>query len=175
MRIRFFVIGFSAVLLGGGFAVQACGGTQSDSTPATDAGQDVVDATVKDTFVPDVVDAAPACDKNADFLKDVPDAAIADGGSSVGICLGCAKVKCANEINACKADCPCQGVAAKGLECIAKAQTQAQQLACASSFTGVPSSTQKLGLALAGCLSNNCDNECQASNLLDGGPDADAN
>ena len=175
MRIRFFVIGFSAVLFAGGFAVQACGGTQSDGAAAADAGQDVVDATVKDTFVPDAADAAPTCDKNADILKDVPDAAIADGASSVGVCLGCAKVKCANEIDACKADCPCQGVAAKGLECVAKAQTQAQQFACASSFQGVPKATQQLGIALAGCLTNNCDKECQASNIADAGNDADAN
>ncbi len=175
MRIRFFVVGFSAVLFGGGFAIQACGGDQSDSTAAIDAGQDVVDATVKDVSVADVVDANPGCDKKADILKDIPDASIADGGSSVGVCLGCAKVKCATEISSCTADCPCQGVAAKALVCFAKAQTQTQQLACAASFQGVPSSTQKIGLALAGCLQNNCDNECQASNYLDGGPDADAN
>ncbi len=169
MRIRFFVVGFSAVLFGGGFAIQACGGTQSDSNAATDAGQDVVDATVKDTSVADVVDAAPTCDKTADILKDIPDASIADGGSSVGVCLGCAKVKCKNEIDSCKMDCACQGVAAKALECYAKTQS----IACASSFQGVPKSTQQIGIALAGCVSNNCDSECQASQLLDGGDGGD--
>ena len=49
MRIRFLIVSFSAVLFGGGFAIQACGGTQSDSTRAVDAGQDVVDATRRRT------------------------------------------------------------------------------------------------------------------------------
>jgi len=170
MRIRFFVVGVSAVLFGGGFAIQACGGTQSDSTPV-DAGPDVVDATVKDTNAPDVKDSAPACDTMADILKDIPDASIADGGSSVGLCLGCAKVKCASEIDQCKQDCACQGVAAKALECYAKTQS----IACAASFQSVPKATQQIGIALAGCVQGKCDTECQASALLDAGTDADAN
>lgn len=170
MRIRFLIVSVSAVLFGGGFAIQACGGTQSDSG-AVDAGSDVADATVKDTNAPDVADAAPACDKNADILKGIPDASIADGASSVGVCLGCASVKCKSEIDDCKADCACQGVAAKALECYAKTQS----IACASSFQGVPKQTQTIGIALAGCVQGNCDNECQASTLTDAGTDADAN
>jgi hypothetical protein len=171
MRIRFLVVSFSAVLFGGGFAVQACGGTQSDGNAAVDAGLDVADATVKDANAPDVKDAAPACDTNADILKGIPDASIADGGSSVGLCLGCAAVKCKTEIDSCKKDCACQGVAADALECYAKTQS----LACAASFQSVPKTTQQIGIALAGCVSGNCDKECQASVLLDGGGDADAN
>lgn len=171
MRIRFFIVGVSAVLFGGGFAVQACGGSQSDGTAAVDAGLDVVDATVKDTNAPDVKDAAPACDTNADILKGIPDASIADGASSTGVCLGCAASKCKNEIDACKKDCACQGVAADALECYAKTQS----ISCAASFTSVPKATQQIGFALAGCVSGNCDKECQASALLDAGSDADAN
>lgn len=171
MRIRFFVVGISAVLFGGGFAVQACGGTQSDGDPTVDAGPDVVDATVKDTSVADVADSAPTCDKNANIFTGIPDASIADGGSSVGVCLGCATVKCKAEVDNCKQDCDCQGVAAKALECYAKTQS----IACAASFQGVPKSTQQIGIALAGCVQNKCDSECQASSLLDAGTDADAN
>lgn len=171
MRIRFLIVSVSAVLFGGGFAIQACGGTQSDSSAVVDAGIDVVDATVKDTNAPDVVDAAPQCDKNADILKGIPDASIADGGSSVGLCLGCASTKCKTQIDTCKQDCACQGVAADALECYAKTQS----LACAASFQGVPKATQQIGIALAGCVQSNCDTECQASVLTDAGADADAN
>jgi len=174
MRIRFFVVGVSAVLFGGGFALQACGGTQSDSTPAVDAGQDVVDATVKDTNAPDVKDSAPPCDPNADFLKDIPDASLADGASTTGICLGCAKSKCKAQLAACSKDCACQDVAGDAIACYVKGDSI---IKCASGFASVPTATRNIGLTVFSCINSDCAEECATSALIpsDAGTDADAN
>lgn len=170
MRIRFLLVCVSAGLFGGAFAVQACGGTANTDTP-TDAGggADVVDASIKDTSVADVQDSAPTCDTNVDILKSIPDASIADGGSSVGLCLGCAATKCKADIDACKKDCACQGVAGKALECFAKTQS----IACAASFQSAPKATQTIGFSLAGCLQQNCAADCQAAAFADAGDGGD--
>lgn len=170
MRIRFLLVCVSAGLAGSGFVIQACGGTATDDAPADAGGADVFEASVKDTNAPDVKDAAPPCDKNKDILKGIPDASIADGASSVGVCLGCASTKCKTEIDKCKNDCACQDLAGKALECYAKTQS----LACAGSFSSVPKETQNIGIALAGCVQSKCDSECQASAMTDAGSDADA-
>jgi hypothetical protein len=174
MRIRFLIVSFSAVLFGGGFAIQACGGTQSDSTAAVDSGADVADATVKDTNAPDVKDAALPCDPNADFLKGIPDASLADGASTTGVCLGCAKSKCATELAACSKDCTCQGLAGDAIACYVKGGSI---LTCGSSFATVPTSTRNIGIGVFTCINGSCADECATSALIpsDAGADADAN
>lgn len=171
MRIRFVLTVVSAALFGAGFAIQACGSTTNDAVPgAADAGTDAFEAGIKDTSVPDVLEAAPPCDPNADILANIMDASIADGGSSVGLCLGCAKSKCSAEINACKMDCACQDLAGTALECFAKTQA----ISCVAGFATVPASTRNIGIALAGCVNQDCSSECQTAAFLDGGADADA-
>lgn len=173
MRIRFLVVCVSVGLFGGGFAVQACGGTQSDSTAATDAGADVVDATVKDTNAPDVKDSAPPCDPTADFLKDIPDASLADGASTTGVCLGCAKSKCKAELAACSKDCACQDIAGEAIGCYLKGESI---IKCGSQFASVPTATRNIGIAVFGCINSECPDECATSAFNpDAGADADAN
>ena len=177
MRIRFLFLCVSAGLVAGGFAIQACGGTQSDSATVVDAGLDVVDATVKDTNAPDVKDAAPACDPTADFLKDIPDASLADGATTSGICLGCAKSKCKNELSACSKDCTCQGLAGDAIDCYLKSTTKnpTDLIKCAGGFASVPTATRNIGLGVFGCISNECSVECATAEFTDAGADADAN
>jgi hypothetical protein len=169
MRIRFFLLGGSVVLFGGAFAVQACGGTSTSDTVTDAGGADVVDASIKDTSVADVKDAAPQCDPNKDLFQSIPDASIADGGSSVGTCLGCATTKCKSDVDACKMDCACQGLAGTALECFAKTQSQT----CALSFLSAPKSTQAIGLSLVTCLQSSCPVECPAGAFVDAGDGGD--
>jgi hypothetical protein len=171
MRIRLFLAVTSIGLFGAGFAIQACGSTTNDAVATADSGPEAaVEASIKDTSVPDAKDAAPPCDPNKDILVGIMDASIADGASSVGLCLGCAKTKCAMQIAACTMDCDCQGIAGGALECFAKSQS----FACAAPFSSAPKATQQIGIALAGCLQQDCPDECQTKQFMDGGADADA-
>jgi hypothetical protein len=176
MRIRFFLTVVSASLFAAGFAVQACGSTTNDAPAAADSGADVFEAsTPKDTSVADVAaDTAPACDPNKDILSGIMDASIADGASSVGLCLGCAKSKCSMEIDSCKMDCDCQGLAGTALECFAMAGgVQSKEFACVGPFAGAPKATQNIGIALAGCVQQSCADECQTQQFMDAGADAE--
>jgi hypothetical protein len=175
MRIRFFLTVVSASLFAVGFVVQACGNTTNDSPTATDSGADVFEAsTPKDTSVPDVADTAPPCDPNKDILSGIMDASIADGASSVGVCLGCASAKCSTEINECKMDCDCQGIAGGALECFAKSMgSQSATFACVAPFATAPKSAQTIGLALANCVQSSCAVECQTKQFMDAGADAE--
>src|SRR5690349_9969836 len=118
MRIRFFLALASASLVTAGFGIQACGGS-SDSTgaPTTDSGvgEAAAETGPADTGA-DVADAALTCDHEKDFLAEIPDASVADGASTTGICVGCTKANCAAEVAKCAADCSCQGVAGKVLD-----------------------------------------------------------
>ena len=175
MRIRLFLACVSAGLFGGGFAVQACGGTE-DVTPAADGGGDATAeaAPVKDSALPDVKDSAPACDPNRDFLKDIPDASIADGASTTGICVACGKQKCKSDIDKCAANCPCQNLASGALDCYLKTQA----FTCGAPFLNAGTETRNIGLGLVQCLQTDCRAECAAAafnpDAGDGG-DADAN
>jgi hypothetical protein len=172
MRIRLFLAVTSIGLFGAGFAIQACGSTTNDAVTTADAAPEAtaVDSSVKDTSVPDAKDAAPPCDPNVDILVGIMDASIADGASSVGLCLGCAKTKCSMEIDACKKDCDCQGIAGGALECFAKSQS----IACAGPFASASMTTRNIGIALAGCVQQSCPDECQTKQFMDAGADADA-
>lgn len=172
MRIRFLIAVSSVSFFTFGAAVQACSG-KSEDAEATDAGTDAYEAG-KDATVVDAADSAPPCDPNKDFLKDIPDASIADGATTTGICLGCMKTKCASEIKACAKDCPCQNLASGSLECVLKAANQAAQLACASPFFKAPKATQDIGQALLFCSQGECNDECAASSFDPDAGDAEA-
>jgi hypothetical protein len=173
MRIRFFLTVASAALFGAGFAIQACGGTADEPAAATtDAGPDVVDATVKDTSVPDAKDAAPPCDTTADLTTKIPDASIADGASTSGLCVGCMKRVCPEVLAACNMNCTCQGLAGDALSCYLKTQKPA----CAAPFvTANDPATLAIGKQILGCVSSGCADECAFNAFtMDGGADADA-
>ncbi len=176
MRIRFLVASTSLSFFAFGAAVQACSG-KSEDTAATDAGGDALEAG-RDTSVTDAADAAPPCDPNKDFLKDIPDASIADGATSTGRCLGCMKTKCSAEIKACAKDCPCQNLASGALECVLKATSQAAQFGCVAPFAKASSETRTIGQSLLFCSQGECKDECATSSFdPDAGDagDADAN
>jgi hypothetical protein len=173
MRIRAFLFVAMACSASAGIAIQACGGTSEVTGTATDSG--VVEAAAetgpKDAGQ-DVKDSAPPCDTTADPTAKIPDASMADGATTTGICVGCAKTKCAKEFNDCKADCPCQKVACDALDCYFK--NPSNPLVCAGNFSSVPAKTQSIGLALFGCLREDCNSECAADQFdPDGGDGGD--
>jgi len=177
MRIRFFLVMTAVSSVSAGFAIQACGGssdTSGNSTPdsstAADTSLPTHDASIADTSLPDVFDAAPPCDPNKDILKDIPDAQIPDSSTTTGECLGCATTKCASQIAACKMDCSrsttdlgCQDLAAAALECYA---TKHDAFMCAGAFLTAKSPTQGIGLNLGTCVGQMCQAECG----VDAGP-----
>ena len=177
MGARFFLVAGSIGLVATAFLIQACGETEPAPSAPADSGADVVlDSGQKDTAPPTEEDAA-TCDLSADFTKQIPDASIADGASTSGICLQCAKAKCQAQLEDCNQDCPCQELAADGLACFLK--NSANPLVCAGRFTGVDQNTQQLGFALLGCINSGCKEECATDAFQpgDGGTDAatDAN
>ncbi len=172
MRTRFFVLGCSSLVAIAG-VVEACGGDSTEATAPADSGVEAApDVVAKDTAPPVEEDAA-TCDLGADFTKNIPDAAIADGASSTGLCMACAKAKCAGEIDACNKDCPCQEVADEALQCFIKNSNKGalELLAlCGGEFSSVPKETQTIGFNLGQCVLGNCKAECPAD-ISDGGTD----
>ena len=153
MRIRFLLVCVSAGLMVAASPSRHAA-APSDETPRRPTpGRTWSTPSAKDTSAPDVKDSAPPCDPTADFLKDIPDASIADGATTTGVCLGCAKTKCKTEIADCAKDCACQDIAGKALDCYAKGQAI---LKCAGQFASVPAATRNIGLALFGCVNNEC-------------------
>lgn len=168
MSARFFlvlaVVGCGPVFLG----LQACGGSSTgfapDAAAETGPQQGLTDPVgsrdaASDTVVAD--SGAGLCDPEKDFFTDIPDASIADGASTSGICVSCTKANCSQEIAACARECDCQDVAGAALECYVQTQSL---LTCASSFTGVSQETQRVGIALFSCLQSSCKTECATSN-----------
>jgi len=169
MRKRFFFLAASVSSLAAAAVAQGCG--DSESTPgAADAGQDVVaDVGKKDTAVEDP--DSNTCDINADLTAQIPDADIADGASTSGICISCAKANCQKNIDSCDQDCTCQELAAKALGCYTKT---GNAIACVGQFASstIPMSTQSIGIALFGCINMHCKDECATAAFNDGGTDA---
>jgi hypothetical protein len=173
MRVRFFFLAVSVSLVASAAAMQACGGTEESSPQASneDAGQEAaapVDAAKPDTSVADTGVDSSTCDPNADFTDKIPDASIADGGSSTGICVGCAKTNCKDDIDDCNHLCECQGLMDKALSCYAK--NPDNPFACAGPFLGASKETQSIGASLIGCLQDKCAQECP-SPIKDAGED----
>lgn len=175
MRIRFFLAVVSTSLVATGFAIQACGGSSEETTTVADAAPEATTAETgpKDSSAPDVFDARPPCDPNKDVLKDIPDAAIPDSSTTTGLCLGCAKTNCNDEINDCAKDCSrsatdlgCQDIAAKALQCYTQKQDFFQ---CGGDFITAAPGTRNIGIALGSCVSQKCQAECGVP--TDGGAD----
>ena len=175
MGARFFLVAGSIGLVAAAFVIQACGETEPTPASTPDSGADVAvsDSGQKDTAPVD--DDAATCDLSADFTKDIPDASIADGASTSGICLQCAKAKCGAQIDDCTTDCNCQEIAGEGLDCYLK--NASNPTVCVGSFLGVDEKTQQIGLALLSCINSGCKDECATESFQpnDAGSDADAN
>ncbi|HSO35092.1 MAG TPA: hypothetical protein VLT33_21340 [Labilithrix sp.] len=168
MRIRLFLALASISFVAAGFGIQACGGSSDDTvqaTPDANVAETAAETGPKDAGG-DAADAAPPCDTKRDFLADIPDASIADGASSTGVCVGCVKSKCNAEVAKCAGDCVCQSVAGNALDCYAKTQ---DILGCAGKLATVPKATQTIGIALFSCVQQSCKDECAASAFTDGG------
>jgi hypothetical protein len=170
MRARVIVLSVSVGLLGGALAIQACGGSDA----ATDDAPDAAEAGVREGGALDVSEPEPACDPKTDLTRKVKDASIGDGASTTGICLGCAKAKCAEAIASCQADCPCQGIVSNAIECY----LTTQQIGCAVALADylVTPATRKYALGVLGCVRSECPQECAVeAGAPDPDPDAGSN
>ncbi len=164
MRLRFLVVLIAIGTTGGAFCVQAC--SSSDDVTADLA--DAAEGGFRESGALDVSEAEPPCDPAADLFAKVHDASIGDGASTTGVCIGCAKARCQESIVACTADCPCQGIVGRALECY----LTTQQLGCASELTNylVTSETRSDALRILGCVQSECPAEC----VIDAGSAPDA-
>jgi hypothetical protein len=170
MRTRLFFLAASVTSIAAAAVAQGCGETETTTTPG-DAGTDAVaDTGPKKDATPPAEDAEPPCDTTADFSKDIPDAEIADGASTTGICVACAKANCKKFIDDCNKNCQCQELAGDALECYAKT---ANIIGCAGQFasSSITKETKQTGLGLFSCLNDECKDECQTEQFADGGPD----
>ena len=171
MRVRHWILfGSISVGLVGAFAV-GCGST--DSGTATDAGSDVTtDVAVdqnnggQDTGTDAKDGGGTTCIEDSSIAQlSPPDAAIGEGGASVGLCLGCIKTNCNTELAACAADCPCNNGVESVLGCVLQGGAL---LTCGAPILGLPGNSSNLGLALGQCLGANCQAECAPA--VDAGP-----
>jgi hypothetical protein len=175
MRVHAFFFGVTVTLVSAAAAMQACGGdTSSSATTPTDAGgttMDVANDVAKDTGPGDTGSGDSAtCDLSADFTKKIPDASLADGASTTGVCIGCLEAHCKSDIDKCNLYCPCQTAADKALSCFAMHSDN--PILCAGTVAGTDSKTQGILLSLAGCLQASCGAECPVPDGgLDGGGD----
>ncbi len=172
MRVRLFLacVSVSAGLIAGGLGVEACGGTSETTTnnPVDSGNETRADASNDAASDVELADAESTCDPNNDFLADVPDAAIPDSGATTGACVSCLKAECNPEIRKCAENCKCAELAADLVKCYVETQNI---LACGGGLGDVPSSTQKVGVALYTCLATNCQSACTPPPAPDGGDD----
>jgi hypothetical protein len=158
-------------LLGGAFALSALSAlaacSSTDDVSADDP--DVVEGGLRESGALDVNETGPPCDVNGDLFGKVRDAAIADGASTTGLCLGCAKRACGDAVGKCTRDCPCQSIVGNSLECY----VTTQQLGCAGALANifVTPATRQHALELLGCVQQACAVECavDAGNAPDAG------
>jgi hypothetical protein len=162
MRLRLLVVLVTTGLLGGAFCVQACGSSDELRVAAPAAAE----GGVRESGSPDVADPEPPCDRSADLFAKVHDASIGDGASTTGLCASCMKSSCDEAIAKCTADCPCQGIVGRALDCY----LTTQQLGCAEELTSylVTSETRSNALRILGCAQSECPAEC----AIDAGADA---
>jgi hypothetical protein len=169
MRTRFFFLAASVTSIAAAAVAQGCGDTETTTTPG-DAGADVAAPGPKRDSAPPAEDAEPPCDTTKDFAADIPDAEIADGASTTGLCVGCAQANCKSFIDDCNENCQCQELAGDALECYAKT---ANIIGCVGQFATakVTKETQSTALGLFSCINDECKDECQTEQFADGGAD----
>lgn len=172
MRLRLVVALVAAGTVGGAFWTQACGSSEDVTAALSDAAE----GGARESGTPDVSEPEPPCDRRADLFAKVHDASIGDGASTTGVCIGCAKARCDEAIAKCTADCACQGIVGRALECY----LTTQMLGCASELASylVTSETRSNALRILGCVQSECPSECVVdagadASPTDGGTDAD--
>ena len=171
MKARICLLAGSVGLVAAAFVIQACGETEPAAAgPEADSGADVVDSSPPKEAAAE--EDAATCDLSADFTTQIPDASIADGATTSGICLQCASAKCKKQIDACNQDCTCQELAGEALECYL--ENSANPILCAGNFAGVDNSTQQIAIGLLTCINSGCKVECATEAFQDAGTDADA-
>jgi hypothetical protein len=163
MRARLVLFFGATLLLPVVVAVQACGDTEKPGPG--DAGGQALEAAAEAA-----ADAAK-CDLSASLTGSIPDAAIADGASTTGICLGCGNAKCANFVKQCTANCDCQRIAKDGLECYLANPANAELCVLSFGVGKVDPKVQAIGLGLGNCINTNCKSECAADAFNDAGTD----
>lgn len=153
-------------MVGGAFCVQGCGAGSDD--PGAGDLPDAAESSVRESSVSDVAQAEP-CDRSADLFAKVRDASIGDGAGTTGLCVACAKARCGESIAKCTANCPCQGIVGRALECY----LTTQMLGCAGELADylVTSETRSDALRILGCVQSECPVEC----VIDAGTEPDAN
>lgn len=171
-RINGVMVRSSVVWLAGGLLVAcgaftACGGGAADDDDEAEEAPDAGEARAREGGVFDAGEPEPACDPDADLLAKVSDASIADGASTTGICLGCARARCSSAIAECTMDCACQRIVGDAIGCY----VTTKQITCAAALADifVKRITRQYALTLLGCVESECASEC----VIDGGvPDA---
>jgi hypothetical protein len=158
MRIRNFMLVASSALVVTALMVQACGG-DPEPTPASP-----VDSGAAETAPSETADSggdagtSTPCDTTSDFLAAIPDASLADGATTSGLCIGCLASKCSAPVDKCGADCNCRAVVADVLDCFSQGGDLGS---CFTSSVETPSAaTQALGLAILSCVSGTCKEAC---------------
>lgn len=147
-----------------GLAIEAC--SSDGDAPGAVASPDG-DGGSSERAAFDAGQPEPACDPNADLLAKVDDASIADGSSTTGVCLSCARARCSEAIAECTGECACQRIVSDAIGCY----VTTQQITCAAELANVfvKNVTRQHALALVGCVKSACTAEC----VIDGGaPDA---
>lgn len=140
-------------------AIACAGDDEGAVADVSDGG----DAPAREGGAFDAGQPEPACDPNADLLEKVSDASIADGASTTGICLGCARARCSEAIADCTMDCACQSIVSDAIGCY----VTTQQITCAAKLANVfvKPITRQYALSLVGCVRSACAVEC----VIDGG------
>lgn len=108
------------------------------------------------------------CGDLNDLLTQVPDASIGDSGASTGACLSCVNVKCQAILTDCNKDCVCVDGLGKALDCYQR--NAAEPTLCLAPLLVLPQSVRDLGFRILGCLQQQCNDECAADEIGDGGP-----
>lgn len=159
MRIRSFMVITSAGLLAASLSILACGGDSEDSTGDRDSNL-VADGSAEASDAGSDV-RADACDTPTDILATVPDASLADGSTSSGLCMACLDSKCSSVIDKCEQDCNCRAVVSDVLGCFSQ---KGDLMSCFTSTVEQPSAaTQALGLSFLSCVSGPCEQACGSS------------
>jgi hypothetical protein len=173
MRMRLFFLGAMVTTVSAAAAMQACGG-DAETTPVADAGVEASPDARRPPPEASAPDTGPECDLSGNFLASIPDASLADGATTSGLCLGCLEENCPADLAACNADCNCRAVVSEVLDCYLQGGAL---IPCALSTSTSPSgATQQIGAGIAGCIQQDCETECAVDELMpqDGGADADA-
>jgi hypothetical protein len=163
-------LGVSALFISG-LVASGCGGDSASPAPASDAGHETgaqdTAAPPQDTG-PETATDASTCTIDADLNQINPPDAGLEGGTSVGICLGCIKTACSSQLSDCNKDCECNNLIVGALQCY---EAGGKIETCAGGVAGADNVAQQLGA----CLYLSCRQDCAQTadaGAKDGGADA---